>query len=210
MVKLKGQLLSLDATGTIAKTLVFSSWKGRPYAKQFKVPTDPNTPGQLGLRQSMAFLSSQWSFLSEAERTTWIQTASDREITALDQYNSVNLLRFTQNKGMSKRYPPPEATNTVTMISQLPLAYERYVELGASTSPGQQSWGYVFYQDASTGFTPSPSNVVSVIFGMSYFTVRTARVVPPGPGTWYSRYASFNQSGTLKLIAIERSIVWPP
>lgn len=210
MVKLKGPLLSIDATGTVGKTMTVSSWKGRPYAKQFKVPTDPQTPGQIGIRQAMAFLSTQWSQLTEAERQTWDELAGQRQITLLDACNSVNLTRFTQDKGLGKRNPQAEATNTVTIISELPIASERYVTLAASSSPGQNAWGYVFYQNASSGFTPHPENVVAVIYGGGVFTVRSARVTPPSAGTWYSRYASFNASGTLKLIAIERSIVWPP
>lgn len=210
MVKLKGQLLSLDAGGALAKTLIYSNWKGRPYAKKFTLPRDPNTPAQIGLRQAMTFLSSQWPSLSAAQKKTWDELAGNLKITLLDAYNSINLTRFVEDKGLSKEYPPAEAANTISIVSQQPTASERFVTLGASTSPPTAAWGYVFYQDASMGFTPAPANVVGVIVGPGVFTVHSIRVTPPFAGTWYSRYASFNDSGTVKLIALERSVVWPP
>lgn len=210
MVKLTGQLISYDASGSIGKTLTYSSWKGRPYAKQYTVPSDPNTALQIGIRQAMGFLSTQWASLSASDGQTWKGPAGDRQITLLDAFNATNLVRFSQNKGLSKAYPPAEASNSVALISELPTASERFVTLGASTGPITEAWGYVFYQDKSSGFTPHPGNAVSVIFGAGLFTVRSARVVPPSAGIWYSRYASFNATGTLKLIAIERSVTWPP
>jgi hypothetical protein len=46
MAKLTAPLLSFDASGQLAKTLVFFPWKGLKVARQYVVPTNPDTPAQ--------------------------------------------------------------------------------------------------------------------------------------------------------------------
>ena len=46
MAKLKAPLLSFSASGAIAKSLVFFSWKGLNVARQYTVPSNPNTLAQ--------------------------------------------------------------------------------------------------------------------------------------------------------------------
>jgi hypothetical protein len=46
MAKLKGPLLSLSASGAIAKTIVYFNWKGLKVARQWVMPTNPNTDAQ--------------------------------------------------------------------------------------------------------------------------------------------------------------------
>jgi hypothetical protein len=53
MAKLKAPLLSFDARGKLADTLVFSSWKGIATARQYVVPANPNTTLQQGVRAYM-------------------------------------------------------------------------------------------------------------------------------------------------------------
>ena len=42
--------MSLSASGSFAKTLVASIWKGRPYMRQLVTPANPRTAGQLATR----------------------------------------------------------------------------------------------------------------------------------------------------------------
>jgi hypothetical protein len=53
MAKLKAPLLSFDARGKLADTLVFSSWKGIATARQYVVPANPNTTLQAAQRALM-------------------------------------------------------------------------------------------------------------------------------------------------------------
>lgn len=46
MAKLKAPLLSLGASGAIAKAIVFFSWKGLNVAREYVVPANPNTTAQ--------------------------------------------------------------------------------------------------------------------------------------------------------------------
>ena len=46
MAKVTGGLLSLSSSGSIADTLTFSKWKGRPYVRQRVVPANPQSTAQ--------------------------------------------------------------------------------------------------------------------------------------------------------------------
>lgn len=46
MAKVTGPLMSLDASGTVAKTATFSKWKGRNYVRQRVIPHNPQSPNQ--------------------------------------------------------------------------------------------------------------------------------------------------------------------
>jgi hypothetical protein len=50
MAKVTAPLMSLDASGTVAKTAVFSKWKGRNYVRLHVTPMNPNTTSQKVVR----------------------------------------------------------------------------------------------------------------------------------------------------------------
>lgn len=50
MAKVKGPLFSLEASGALAKTIVFSIWKGRPYVRELVNPSNPSSAGQVAIR----------------------------------------------------------------------------------------------------------------------------------------------------------------
>jgi hypothetical protein len=60
MAKTKGPLFSLDASGTIAKTIVYSRWKGRSYVRRHQIPYNPNTEKQINVRKAMSLLVALW------------------------------------------------------------------------------------------------------------------------------------------------------
>ncbi len=57
MAKVTGPLMSLDASGTVAKTAVFSKWKGRNYVRHRVIPINRNTTLQKGVRSILGTLA---------------------------------------------------------------------------------------------------------------------------------------------------------
>ena len=53
MAKVTGPLMSLDASGTVANTTVFSKWKGRNYVRLRVIPFNTNTALQQAVRSSL-------------------------------------------------------------------------------------------------------------------------------------------------------------
>lgn len=60
MAKVTGPLLSLDASGSVAGTIVFSRWKGIQYARQRVVPTYRRTNEQGAIRDLIKDASQAW------------------------------------------------------------------------------------------------------------------------------------------------------
>lgn len=60
MAKITGPLLSLDASGSVAGTLVFSRWKGIQYARQRVIPTYRRTDDQAAIRDIIKDASQAW------------------------------------------------------------------------------------------------------------------------------------------------------
>jgi len=73
MAKVKGPLLSLDARGKIADTIVFSNWKGIKTARTYIIPANPNTADQQTQRGllSSAVTAYRNADLTGADKLAW-------------------------------------------------------------------------------------------------------------------------------------------
>jgi len=72
MAKVTSPLMSIDASGSIASTIVFSKWKGRNYVRQLVVPANPRSAGQQLARSGVG---SAGRFNSYIEPTSDAQVA---------------------------------------------------------------------------------------------------------------------------------------
>ena len=64
MAKVKGPLFSLEASGSVAKTVVYSKWKGRQYVRQHTIPLNPQSTLQVNVRTAMTLLVAYWQTLA--------------------------------------------------------------------------------------------------------------------------------------------------
>lgn len=81
MAKIDGGLLSFGARGTIGKTVTFSTWKGRNYARQRVIPANPNTVAQQGSRS--LFRNGQLFYKESPTlaREPWLRFAQGQPLT---------------------------------------------------------------------------------------------------------------------------------
>ena len=93
MVILKGPMLSIDARGQFAKTVVYSGWKGLKTGRQHVTPANPRTAGQVTQRATMTASVSAWkNYFTDAEnREAWNRLALN-DARPLSGFNS-----FTSN-----------------------------------------------------------------------------------------------------------------
>jgi uncharacterized protein (UPF0297 family) len=85
MAKVKGPLLSMDASGKIADSLVFMSWKGIKDVRQHVIPANPQTAAQ----------QEQRSFMTEA-----VDVFHETAYNALDM-QAWDVLASTLGRAMS-------------------------------------------------------------------------------------------------------------
>jgi hypothetical protein len=60
MAKVTGPLLSLSASGTVASTMTYATWKGIPYVRQRVIPTYSNTAKQADVRELLKEATQAW------------------------------------------------------------------------------------------------------------------------------------------------------
>lgn len=86
MAKLKAPAVSFGARGAIAKTLVMSEWKGRPYVREYQVPHNPRTEKQVQHRVLFKQIVDEFKALSDEEKKALKVEANKEQITALNVY----------------------------------------------------------------------------------------------------------------------------
>ena len=77
MAIVKGPLLSLDARGQIGQALVYLGWKGLKTVRQYVVPANPQTAGQVTQRGYLTDAVAAWKnyFTGTTARVAWDRSA---------------------------------------------------------------------------------------------------------------------------------------
>lgn len=91
MSKTVAPLLSFDARGQLGKTLVYSSWKGRAYARRYVVPANPQTAEQTLTRSVFSGLNAIWRFMPAPAQAAWNLFADNSRITARNAWLKANV-----------------------------------------------------------------------------------------------------------------------
>lgn len=91
MAKTVAPLLSFDAGGQIAKTQVYSRWKGRPYVRRYVVPANPDTVEQQKTRTSFKWLMEAWKFLPASATQGWLLYGDSLQITDRNAWAKANV-----------------------------------------------------------------------------------------------------------------------
>lgn len=91
MAKTTAPVLSFGASGGIASTLVYGSWRGIAYARRYVVPANPNTAGQQLTRTTFAELREFWKLLPTLSRDPWTAFATGRKFLNFNAFIGENL-----------------------------------------------------------------------------------------------------------------------
>jgi len=91
MARLTAPLLSLGASGSIAKSLVYSTWKGIPYARVHVIPANPKSTAQQEVRGVFATLTEMWKRMPSGARTPFIYAVRGLPLTARNKHIQVNV-----------------------------------------------------------------------------------------------------------------------
>lgn len=91
MARTNGPLLSLGASGSIAKTQVYSTWRGVPYVRRHVTPANPNTSGQQSTRNVFGYLNGLWKQYPSAAQAPWTLFASGQPLTNRNAFIGQNV-----------------------------------------------------------------------------------------------------------------------
>jgi len=91
MARVSGPLLSLGASGQIAQTQVYSTWKGRPYVRRYVIPANPQSSEQTLTRNTFDWLQSVWRYMPSGALAAWNAYADTNRFTAPNGFIKQNL-----------------------------------------------------------------------------------------------------------------------
>lgn len=91
MARTTGPLLSLGGSGAIAKTQVYSTWRGIPYARQYVKPANPNTEAQQVTRSLFSFLNTLWKLAPVNVQAPWTANAKGKQFTDRNKFIGDNV-----------------------------------------------------------------------------------------------------------------------
>jgi hypothetical protein len=104
MAKTTAPLLSFDASGQIAKSMVASKWKGRQYMRRHVVPANPQTTAQMQTRDMFSFLNNIWRQLPALVTDPWTLMVQGQVQTNRNAFIAANI------KAMRNAGGAPDAT----------------------------------------------------------------------------------------------------
>ena len=91
MARVTAPMLSFDARGKIADTLVFSNWRGVAYARRFVIPANPKTTAQVLTRDIFLGLELRWKQAGPLVRAVWDRFATGQKFVGRNAYLGKNI-----------------------------------------------------------------------------------------------------------------------
>jgi len=207
MVKLQGPMFSLAASGTLAKTLTYSHWKGRAFARRRIIPGNPQSAGQVSLRSMFAFLGSEWGALATVDQDTWAAPAARTIISPFNAFCASGLDRNRSFLAPSQTYPPTPTSAPQDVSVFIAFGGVRQTSIFMNVGgAGATAWGILLFQSTSSGFTPAFSNLVAVVPAAGPAAVVVTNR-PLTPDTYYYDAKSFSADGFIGSLKGEISAV---
>ncbi len=158
MAKTTAPALSFGAGGSIAKTMVYSKWRGINYVRQHVVPANPRTTAQTVVRNTFALLREMWKLGPTDLLDPWNAFAQGRPFTGMNKFVGENVRvlngeadmdNFIGSPGAKGGLPPdlvvldaPSATS-ITATVTVPAPPSGWTLIGA--------YGVLFKQQAPDG-----------------------------------------------------------
>jgi hypothetical protein len=91
MAKTTAPLLSFSASGQIAKTQVYSKWKGRSYVRRYVTPANPRSVDQTLTRDTFSWLQAVFKLAPPLAIDPWNLFAKGKVLTPRNAFTSKNL-----------------------------------------------------------------------------------------------------------------------
>lgn len=113
MPKVTAPLLSFGASGQLANTMVFSSWKGRPYTRRYVIPSNPNSSGQQLTRNTFTWVNGFWKNAPALARLPWTAYATGRPLTDRNAFVGLNTAALRSEVDLAEMIFSPGARGGV-------------------------------------------------------------------------------------------------
>ena len=88
MAKITGPLFSLDARGSVGRSIVYSIWKGVNYLRRHVVPQNPKSDDQIVIRTVITDGSQKWAdgTITSGDKLLWNAFAEGKPFSGFNAY----------------------------------------------------------------------------------------------------------------------------
>lgn len=137
MARTVAPLLSFEASGQIAGTQVYASWKGRPYVRRYTIPANPNSAGQQLTRNTFKWLNNVWKFMPGSAIAGWQLYADSSRITDRNAFLKINNGPLRTQTDLANMVLSPSARSGLIAQAMVatPAAGQVTVDLTAPSLP---------------------------------------------------------------------------
>ncbi len=163
MARVTGPAMSLDASGSLAGTIVFSKWKGRNYIRERVIPANPKSGGQVGVRAMFRFLAQRWAGIAAGDQSTWDSRADDMIVSAFNAFMSYNQIRWRNFTTPSEVDPAAETGTPPTGPTGSATPGVRSMTVAIVDGVNPPDMGYAIFRSLTSSFTLAWSNCIAVV-----------------------------------------------
>ena len=148
-------MFSLTASGSLAKTITFATWKGRPYARELVTPNNPKSGPQVGLRAMFGYLAQRWTSIGSANQDSWIPLAEQITASTFNAYMRFNQKLWRDNLAPTKNVSHAQVGTLGATPTLAATGGVRSVLINFDVVTENQNWGVIIYRSTTTAFTPA-------------------------------------------------------
>jgi len=179
MAKVRTPLLSFGATGKLADTLVYFSWKGLEVVRSYVIPSNPNTPAQQTQRTLFTDMVASWRnyFVDADMRSAWDRAASAGK-NPQSGFNSFMSAALQIGAG----------------DADASFAFD-----GAASAGGQVTFGMLNIDDGATGDEAGNFEIWAGLEATSLLLKTTAAI-----GAGDVSYGSLEPAGTVEFVKLRK------
>jgi hypothetical protein len=116
MANVFGPLMSLSATGSVAKSLCYKKGTRTTVCRKYAKPSGDPSLSQLAIRQQTGDLMKHWKVISTEDQATWITLADQQDFSPINAYLKFNYERISNGLSTTDVYPPVEAPPVAVVI----------------------------------------------------------------------------------------------
>jgi len=144
MAKTTAPLLSFSASGQIAKTQVYSKWKGRGYVRRHVVPSNPQTSEQTLTRSAFSWLQAVYKLAPPLVTAPWEAYANGLVMTSRNAFTKQNLGVIRPETDLNTFIMSPGALGGLPPVTAVPTPGNDQISI-AVVAPTTVPTGWTIY-----------------------------------------------------------------
>lgn len=143
MPTVSAPLLSFGASGQIAKTQVYSTWKGQPYVRRYVIPANPRSTEQTSTRNVFTWLNNTWRIAPADFMAPWQEAIKSRRMIDRNLFIQQNMTTLRSGIDLTGMVMSPGAKGGLVGGITVTPGNDQLTFAGTPPSPLPNGWSIV-------------------------------------------------------------------